>query len=149
MAKGKRKKGLWPLYCLSFRCFPFAIILFFLLSFSFGHYIVCPFFRTKGQTAYWPKENDKRTENIMAKGKRKKDKQYNGQMSLSFSRFSFGHYIVCPFVVFIWPLYCLYFSRFPVSIILFVLLSFSFSHYIVCPFFLFSFGHYIVCPFVV
>ena len=34
---------------------------------------------TKGQTIKWPKENDKRTNNIMAKGKRSKDKQYNGQ----------------------------------------------------------------------
>jgi hypothetical protein len=33
----------------------------------------------KGQTIYWPKKNDKRTNNIMAKGKRQNDKQYNGQ----------------------------------------------------------------------
>jgi hypothetical protein len=42
-----------------------AIILFVLLSFSVGRYIA--------------KENDKRTNNIMAKGKQQKDKQYNGQ----------------------------------------------------------------------
>jgi hypothetical protein len=60
-----------------------AIILFVLLSFSFGHYIVCPFV-----VFLWPlyclsfclpKENDQRTNNIKAKGKRQKDKQYNGQ----------------------------------------------------------------------
>jgi hypothetical protein len=34
---------------------------------------------TKRQTILWPTENDKRTNNIMATGKRKKDKQYNGQ----------------------------------------------------------------------
>ena len=34
---------------------------------------------TKGQIIKWSKENDKRTNNIMAKGKRQKDKQYNGQ----------------------------------------------------------------------
>jgi hypothetical protein len=27
---------------------------------------------TKGQTIYWPKENDKRTNSIMAKGKTRK-----------------------------------------------------------------------------
>jgi hypothetical protein len=43
---------------LSFGGFPLAIILFVLLS---------------------PKENDKRTNNKMAKGKPPKDKQYNGQ----------------------------------------------------------------------
>ena len=34
---------------------------------------------TKGQIIKWSKENDKRTNNIMAKGKRQKDKQYNGK----------------------------------------------------------------------
>jgi hypothetical protein len=34
---------------------------------------------TKGQTILWPKENDKRTNYIMTKGKRQKDKQYIGQ----------------------------------------------------------------------
>jgi hypothetical protein len=58
----------------------------------------------------------------MAKGKRQKDKQYN-----------FGNYIVCPFFAFYWPLYCLSFCRFPLAIILFVLLSFFFGHYTVCP----------------
>jgi hypothetical protein len=43
---------------------------------------------------------------------------------LSFCRFSFGHYIVCPFVVFLWPLYCLSFGGFPLTIILFVFFSF-------------------------
>jgi hypothetical protein len=74
----------------------------------------------------------------MAKGKQQKEKQYNGQrifplaiiLFVLFS-FSFGHYIVCPFVVFLWPLYCMFFCRFPLDIILFVLLSFSFDHYIV------------------
>jgi hypothetical protein len=32
--------------------------------------------------------------------------------------FTFGHYIVCPFVVFLWPLYCLSFWRYPLAIIL-------------------------------
>ena len=34
---------------------------------------------TKEHTIKWPKEDDKRTNNIMAKEKREKDKQYNGQ----------------------------------------------------------------------
>jgi ribosome-associated protein YbcJ (S4-like RNA binding protein) len=33
----------------------------------------------KGQKIQWPKENDKRTDNIMAKGEQQKYKQYNGQ----------------------------------------------------------------------
>jgi hypothetical protein len=128
----------------------------------------------------------------MAKGKRQKDKHYNGRFPLAIIlfvllSFSFGHYIVCPFVVFIWPLYCLSRQkdkqynghrknekrtnnimvkgkrqkanecRFPLAIILFVLLSFSFDHYIFCPFLVFpltiilfvlvsfSFDHYIDC----
>jgi hypothetical protein len=31
--------------------------------------------------------------------------------------FFLGHYIVCPLVVFLWPLYCLSFCRFPLAII--------------------------------
>jgi predicted membrane protein len=57
---------LLPLYCLSFCRFPLAIILFVLCWFPFGHYIVCSFV-----VFLWHK--------IMAKGKPKKDKQYNGQ----------------------------------------------------------------------
>jgi hypothetical protein len=64
---------LLPLYCLSFCRFPLAIILFVLWWFSFGHYIVCPFV-----VFLWQK-HQQRTNNIKAKGKRKKDKQYNGQ----------------------------------------------------------------------
>jgi hypothetical protein len=56
---------------------------------------------------------------------------------LSFCGFSFDHYIVCPFVISLCPLYCLSFCHFPLAIILFVLLSFSFGHYIVCPFVVF------------
>ena len=37
----------------------------------------------KGQTIYWPKKNDKRTNNIMAKGKRQNDKQYNDQRKIN------------------------------------------------------------------
>jgi hypothetical protein len=69
----------------------------------------------------------------MANRKRQKDKQYK----VVLLSFSFGHLIVCPFVVFLWPLYCLSFGRFLLAIILFVLLSFSFGHYIVCPFVVF------------
>jgi hypothetical protein len=61
----------------------------------------------------------------MAKGKRQKDKQYNGQRKmtkgLSFYRFPLT---IILFVV----------CHFPLTILLFVLLSFSFDHYIVCPF---------------
>jgi hypothetical protein len=116
----------------------------------------------------------------MAKGKRPKDKQYNGQRKttkgqiIKWSKENDKRTnIVCPFVVFYWPLYCLSFCRFPLAFILFVLLSFSFGHYIVCPLVVFlwplyclsfcrspfaiivfvllsfSFGLYIVCPLVV
>jgi predicted membrane protein len=81
---------LWPLYCLSFGRFPLAIILFVLWSFFFGHYIVCPFvvfllplycfsFCRFPFAIFWQKENKQRTNNIMAKGKRQKDKQYKAQ----------------------------------------------------------------------
>jgi hypothetical protein len=49
----------------------------------------------KGQKIQWPKENDKRTDNIMAKGEQQK---YILFVLLSFS---FEHYIVCPFFVFL------------------------------------------------
>jgi uncharacterized membrane protein len=65
---------LWPLYCLSFGGFPLAFILFVLLSFSFGFYIVCPlvvFLLLLSCLSFF--------NNIMAKGKRQKDKQYKGQ----------------------------------------------------------------------
>jgi hypothetical protein len=148
------------LYFLSFSRFPLTIILFVLLSFSFDHYIVCPFV-----VFLWPRQKDKqyngqrkttkRTNNVMAKGKRQKNKQYNGHRRnekrtnnimatgkrplyyMSFCRFPL---IIILFVLFsflLWPLYCLSFCCFPLAIILFVLLSFSFGHYIVCPFVVF------------
>jgi hypothetical protein len=94
----------------------------------------------------------------MAKGKRKKDKQYNGQGKRQknkqyngqrkTTKVFLGHYIVCPFFVFLWPLDCLSFGRFLLTIILFVLLSFSFGHYIACPYVIY-FCLYIVCRFVI
>jgi hypothetical protein len=70
----------------------------------------------------------------MVKGKRQKG-------------FPFGNYIVCPFVVFLWPLYCLSFYRFPLTIILFVVCHFPLT-ILLFVLLLFSFDHYIVCPFV-
>jgi uncharacterized RDD family membrane protein YckC len=78
------------------------------------------------------RKNDKRTNNIMAKGKTTKvqtiyivcpflvfplaiilfvilSSSFLPLYCLYFSRFSFGHYIVCPFSFFLWPLYCLSF----------------------------------------
>jgi Na+/melibiose symporter-like transporter len=55
--------------------------LFVLLSLSFCHYIVCPFLvfpLTIILFVLWRK-NDKKTNNIMTKVKRQKDKQYNDQ----------------------------------------------------------------------
>jgi hypothetical protein len=57
----------------------------------------------------------------MVKRKTTKDKQYNGRFPLAIIlfvllSFSFGHYIVCPFIIFLWPLYCLSFCRFPLAI---------------------------------
>jgi hypothetical protein len=52
----------------------------FFCRFSFGLYIVCSFVKTrKRQTKKRPKENEKRTNNIRAKGKPQKNKQYKGQ----------------------------------------------------------------------
>jgi hypothetical protein len=70
----------------------------------------------------------------MTKGKQQKDKQYKDQRKNVLLLFSFALYFVCPFVVFLWPLYCLSFCCFPLAIILFVLLLLTFGHYIVCPF---------------
>jgi hypothetical protein len=100
---------LWPLYCLSFGGFPLAIILFVLLSFSFGLYIVCPFV-----VFLWPLYC-----------------LFFGGFPLAIILFvlwslSFCHYSVCPFVVFLWPFYCLFFRGFPLAFLLFVLWSFSF-----------------------
>jgi hypothetical protein len=97
----------------------------------------------------------------MAKGKTTKGQTIKRPKEFSFGHYIvcpfivfFDHYIVCPFVVFLWPLYCLSFCRFPLAIIFFVLLSFPFGHYTVCPlvvfvwplyclsFCRFSFGHY-------
>jgi hypothetical protein len=50
---------LWPLYCLFFG------------RFSFGHYIVCPF--VIFPLAIIQRKNDKRTNNIMTKGKTTKE----------------------------------------------------------------------------
>jgi phosphate/sulfate permease len=58
---------------LSFGGFCFAFILFVLLSFSFVK-------ENDKRTQYNDqRKNEKKTNNIMAKGKRKKDKQYKGQ----------------------------------------------------------------------
>jgi hypothetical protein len=73
--------------------------------------------KSKGHTIQWPKV---------------KDTQYNGQskghlyfLPLYCVSFTFGHCIVCPFlliivlcVLYFWPLYCV---------------SFTFGHCIVCP----------------
>ena len=48
--------------------------------------------------------------------------------------FSFGHCVICPFVLFLWPLCYLPFCPFPLAIVLFVLLPFSFGHCVICPF---------------
>jgi hypothetical protein len=66
----------WPLYYLSFCLFLLAIVLS-VLSFSFGHCIICPSNGQKkktGQIIQWPKEKDRRTDNTMAKRKRQKDR---------------------------------------------------------------------------
>jgi hypothetical protein len=75
---------------LSFGRFPLAFILFVLWWFSFGHYIVCPLivfllplyclsFGRFPLAIIRQKENNQRTNNIKAKGKPPKDKQYKGQ----------------------------------------------------------------------
>jgi hypothetical protein len=66
---------------------------------------------TEGQPTQWPKENDRRTSNTMAKRK--------GLLVL--------------LSLFVWPLGCLSFCPFLLAIVLLVLLSFSFDHYVACP----------------
>jgi hypothetical protein len=63
--------------------------------------------------------------NTMAIRKGTKDKHY-------------GHCIVYPLFLFLWPLYCLSFVPFLMTIVLFILCSFSCGHCIVYPSFLFS-----------
>jgi amino acid permease len=66
----------------------------FLLSFSLGHCFACPsvlFFWSLCCLSFcpfllfiqWPKENDRRTSNTMAKRKGQKDKQHNGQKKMT------------------------------------------------------------------
>jgi hypothetical protein len=89
MAKGKTRKGqtIYIVCPLSFSfghyfvC-PFVIFLgqLYFLSFcrfSFDHYIVCPF------VIFGQRKKEKTTNSIMAKGKRQKDKQYNGQRKMT------------------------------------------------------------------
>jgi cytochrome c oxidase assembly factor CtaG len=54
-----------------------AIVLFVLLSFSFGHCVICPFplvIVLFVQITQWQKKKDNRTNNTMAKEKGQKDK---------------------------------------------------------------------------
>jgi hypothetical protein len=95
--------------------FPLVILLFVLLSFSFGYCVICPFVLFLWLLCY-----------------------------LSFCpfplvivlfvllSFSFGHCVICPFALFLWPLCYLSFCPFPLAIVLFVLLSFSFGHCVIC-----------------
>jgi hypothetical protein len=63
--------------------------------------------------------NLKKTDNIMAKGKLTKDRQYNGQRETEKT-------------VFLWPCYCLSFVSFPLAMILSVFFQLPFGHDIVC-----------------
>jgi Ca2+/Na+ antiporter len=141
MAKGKWQKDKQyngQRKTTNFCRFPLAIILFVLLSLSFGHYTVYPFLFSFSHYIFCPyvvfqynghRKNEKRTNNIMIKGKRQKDNEYNGKRKTP--------RVQTIFVVFLWPLYCLSFCRFPLAIILSVLLSFSFGDYIFYPFVVF------------
>jgi hypothetical protein len=60
---------------------------------------------------------------------------------------SFGHCIVRPFVLYLWPLYCQTFCSLPLAIVLSDLLFSTFGHCIVRLLFS-TFGHCIVRPFV-
>jgi hypothetical protein len=93
MEADKRQTISWPWYCMSFVSFPLAMILSVFFQLPFGHDIVCllsasiwPWYcphhgqreADKRQTISWPKENWQKTNNIMAKGKLTKDRQYHG-----------------------------------------------------------------------
>jgi hypothetical protein len=97
-----------------------AIVFSVLLSFSFGHCIICPsvFF-------FWPWHYLSFCLFLLA-------------IVLSvLPSFYFGHCIICPSVFFFWPFYYLSFCLFILTIVLSVLLSFSFGHCIICPSFFF------------
>jgi hypothetical protein len=75
--------SLWPWYCLSFVSFPLAMLVSVFCQIPFVHDIVCLFHgqmkTDKRQTITCPKENWQKTDIIMAKGKRTKDRQYEGK----------------------------------------------------------------------
>jgi hypothetical protein len=50
-----------------------------------------------------------------------------------FLSFSIGHCVICPSVLFYWPLCYLSFRPFLLAIVLSVLLSFSIGHCVICP----------------
>jgi hypothetical protein len=68
----------------------------------------------------------------MAKEKEQKDKQHNGQKKLTEGQAtqpcSCGHCVACPSVIFFWPLCCLSFCQFLLTIVLLVILFRFFGH---------------------
>ena len=92
-----------------------AIVLSVLLSFSYGHCVVCSFV-----FFLWPLCCLFFCLFLMAI-----------VLSVLLS-FSYGHCVVCSSVFFLWPLCCLFFCLFLMTIVLSVLLSFSYGHCVVC-----------------
>ena len=83
----------WPLCCLFFCLFRLAIVLSVLLSFSFGHCVVCSsvFFVWPLCCLFFC--------------------LFRLAIALSvLLSFSFGHCVVCSSVFFVWPLCCLFFD---------------------------------------
>jgi hypothetical protein len=161
MDKGKLSASFWPWYCLSFFSFLLAMMLSVFCQFPFAHDIVCllsvslwPWYyygqrkTDKRHTISWPKGNWQKTDNIMAKGKLKKDRQYHGQretdkrQTISWPKGNWQKTdnimakgkldIVCLLPVSLWPWYCLSFVTSPLTMIFSLFCHFIFGHDIVC-----------------
>jgi hypothetical protein len=121
---------LWPWYYLFSVTSSFAMILSVFCQFNFGHDIVYLLSLHLSPSISWPKGNWQKTDNIMAKGKLTKKRQYHGQrwsdkrqiiswpkrnwqktnnmMVVCFCQFTFGHDIVYHLSLHLWPWYYLF-----------------------------------------
>jgi hypothetical protein len=81
----------------------------------------------KRQTISWSKGNWQKTDNIMAKGKLTKDRQYHGHRETDKRQ-------TISWTVSLWLWCCLSYVSFPLSMILSVFCQFAFGHDIVCLF---------------
>jgi uncharacterized membrane protein YccF (DUF307 family) len=117
--------SLRPWYCLFFCQLPLGHDIVSLLSVS-----LWPWY--KRETISWPKGNWQKTDNIMAKGKLTKDRQYHGPRKTDKRQTRSWPKGNCLLSVSLWPWYCLSFITSPLAMIFAVFCLFPFGHDIVC-----------------